>query len=65
MSPPRSCQHLSMQGLTHPPTPSKKLKIMESLGGDQLWIDRFMAQHAAILYYWVLVGLFAFSPKVG
>ena len=28
------------------------LMIMESLGGDQLWIDRFMAQHAAVFYYW-------------
>ena len=29
------------------------LKIMESLGGDGLWIDRFIAQHAAFFYYWV------------
>ena len=39
------------------------LMIMESLGGDQLWIDRFMAQHAAVFYYWVLIGFFAFSPS--
>lgn len=32
------------------------LKIMESLGGDRLWIDRFFAQHAAVLYYWVRAG---------
>jgi ubiquinol oxidase len=37
---------------------------MESLGGDQLWVDRFMAQHAAILYYIILVGLFSFSPQL-
>jgi len=29
------------------------LKIMESLGGDRLWFDRFCAQHAAFFYYWV------------
>ena len=40
------------------------LMIMESLGGDQLWIDRFMAQHAAVFYYWVLVFFFAFSPSL-
>eukprot|EP00879_Flechtneria_rotunda_P018613 GHRR01019531.1.p1 GENE.GHRR01019531.1~~GHRR01019531.1.p1 ORF type:complete len:370 (+),score=88.15 GHRR01019531.1:229-1338(+) len=40
------------------------LQIMESLGGDQLWIDRFMAQHAAIVYYFILVGLFIVSPKL-
>lgn len=37
---------------------------MESLGGDQLWIDRFMAQHAAIVYYWILVLLFVVSPQL-
>ena len=24
-------------------------QIMESLGGDELWVDRFIAQHAAIV----------------
>jgi ubiquinol oxidase len=33
------------------------LQIMESLGGDSLWLDRFMAQHGALVYYWVLIGL--------
>lgn len=40
------------------------LQIMEALGGDQLWIDRFMALHAAILYYWVLTGIFLVSPRL-
>lgn len=40
------------------------LQIMESLGGDQLWVDRFMAQHAAVVYYIVLLVLFAFSPNL-
>lgn len=39
------------------------LQIMESLGGDQLWIDRFMAQHAAVFYYWVLIAFYAFLPS--
>jgi ubiquinol oxidase len=38
------------------------LQIMESLGGDQLWVDRFMAQHAAIFYYWILLVIYIFSP---
>ncbi len=40
------------------------LQIMESLGGDSLWLDRFMAQHGAIVYYWVLIGFFFFFPSV-
>lgn len=38
------------------------LQIMESLGGDTRWSDRFLARHAAILYYWALNVLFLFSP---
>jgi len=34
-------------------------QIMEALGGDQAWFDRFCAYHAAIVYYWVLVRGYA------
>ncbi|GMH39800.1 hypothetical protein BSKO_07698 [Bryopsis sp. KO-2023] len=39
------------------------LQIMEALGGDQLWIDRFLALHAAIVYYWFLLLFYLLSPK--
>ena len=39
------------------------LQIMESLGGDQYWVDRFAAQHAAVFYYWTVVLFFAVSPS--
>lgn len=39
------------------------LLIMESLGGSQHWIDRFLAQHVALLYYWIIIGLYLISPK--
>ena len=39
------------------------LAVMESLGGDQRWVDRFLAFHASLVYYWILVGLFFISPK--
>lgn len=38
--------------------------IMESLGGDQLWLDRFFAQHCAVFYYWAIIGVFVFSPSL-
>lgn len=28
------------------------LLIMESLGGNALWSDRFLAYHVAFAYYW-------------
>lgn len=39
------------------------LQIMESLGGDLLWVDRFLAEHAAVFYYWVLVLMYFISPS--
>ena len=40
------------------------LLIMEALGGDQRWSDRFLAQHAAVVYYCVLVALWLASPSL-
>lgn len=39
------------------------LLIMESMGGDKRWVDRFLGQHAAVFYYWVLVLVFFASPS--
>lgn len=40
------------------------LLIMEALGGNAEWADRFAAQHAAIAYYWVVVLLFMVGPQL-
>ena len=37
---------------------------MESLGGDRRWSDRFLAQHAALVYYFGLVVVWLLSPKL-
>jgi ubiquinol oxidase len=42
----------------------RHLLIMESLGGDQTWWVRFMAQHAAIVYFVVLCLVWALSPTL-
>ena len=39
------------------------LKIMQSLGGDIQWSDRFFARHASIVYYWALNVLFFFRYR--
>lgn len=39
------------------------LRIMESLGGDTLWWNRFIARHGALVYYVILIGFFMVSPK--
>ena len=40
------------------------LLIMEALGGNALWSDRFLGYHAAIVYYWLLNVVFFFSPRI-
>jgi ubiquinol oxidase len=42
----------------------RHLLIMESLGGDQRWWVRFLAQHSAIAYYIGLCFLWAISPSL-
>lgn len=39
------------------------LLIMESLEGNRYWIDRFLAQHLAVAYYWIVVPLYMLLPK--
>ena len=40
------------------------LLIWESLGGDQLWRVRFLAQHSAIAYYFALIIMWVLSPSL-
>ncbi len=39
------------------------LLIMESLGGNKSWSDRFIAQHTALVYYWIIVALYMVTPR--
>ncbi|NJN30874.1 MAG: plastoquinol terminal oxidase [Synechococcales cyanobacterium RM1_1_8] len=34
------------------------LLIMESLGGSDFWVDRLLARATALLYYWIVIGLY-------
>eukprot|EP01040_Poterioochromonas_malhamensis_P005224 gene5224-5602_t len=40
------------------------LLIMESLGGNDKYIDRLIAQHIAFFYYWIVVFLYMSFPAV-
>jgi ubiquinol oxidase len=39
------------------------LKIMESMGADRLWWNRFLARHASIMYFVVLILFYLFTPR--
>ncbi|KAL9243480.1 hypothetical protein vseg_017363 [Gypsophila vaccaria] len=40
------------------------LLIMEELGGNAFWFDRFLAQHIATFYYFMTVIMYAISPRM-
>lgn len=40
------------------------LLIMESLGGNSQWSDRFLGYHVALVYYWFLVAVYLGSPRI-
>jgi len=40
------------------------LLIMESLGGNRQWSDRFLGYHVALAYYWFLVAVYLGSPRI-
>lgn len=40
------------------------LLIMEALGGNSKWSDRFFGYHAALVYYWAIVAVYLFSPRI-
>ena len=39
------------------------LEYMESRGGNQYWIDRFVAKHLVLIYYWVNVVYYWVAPR--
>jgi len=40
------------------------LLIVEALGGDQQWFDRFIGQHAALIYYALITFMWLISPTL-
>ena len=63
LNPYTTCSHLQVH-FAEEWNELHHLQIMESLGGDQLWWDRFLAQHSAIFYFWVLILFYTFAPRM-
>ena len=42
---------------------TEHLEYMESRGGNRYWIDRFVARHLVLLYYWVNVAYYWVAPR--
>ena len=41
---------------------TEHLEEMETRGGNEFWIDRFLAKHLVLLYYWIMVFYYFASP---
>lgn len=37
---------------------------MEEMGGNTDFFDRFIAQHIAVFYYWIVVTLYIYNPTL-
>ena len=42
---------------------TEHLEYMESRGGNSYWIDRFVAKHLVLIYYWVNVVYYWLAPQ--
>ena len=42
---------------------TEHLEYMESRGGNSYWIDRFVAKHLVLIYYWSNVAYYWVSPR--
>ena len=43
---------------------TEHLEYMESRGGNSYWVDRFVAKHLVLIYYWVNVVYYWLSPRL-
>ena len=43
---------------------TEHLEYMESRGGNSYWVDRFVAKHLVLIYYWVNVVYYGVSPRL-
>ena len=43
---------------------TEHLEYMESRGGNSYWIDRFLAKHLVLIYYWSNVVYYWLSPSL-
>ena len=41
---------------------TEHLEYMESVGGSKYWVDRFLARHLVLFYYWIMVVYYYVSP---
>jgi len=54
--------HLMREHFEQTINETEHLEYMESLGGGNRWIDRFVARHLVLVYYWIMVAYYLIDP---
>ena len=54
--------HLMKEHLEQSVNETEHLEFMESRGGADYWIDRFVARHLVLIYYWINVVYYWVAP---
>ena len=54
--------HLMEEHFAQTLNETEHLEYMESRGGSAYWVDRFVARHLVLIYYWINVVYYWISP---
>ena len=57
-------QYLMKQHFEQSVNETEHLEYMESRGGNSYWIDRFVAKHLVLVYYWSNVVYYWVAPRL-
>ena len=55
--------HLMKEHFAQTVNETEHLEEMERRGGDSAWIDRFLAYHLVLVYYWIMVLYYSLAPR--
>ena len=55
--------HLMKEHFEQSVNETEHLEFMESRGGADYWIDRFVARHLVLIYYWINVVYYWVAPR--
>lgn len=56
--------HLMKEHFEQTVNETEHLEEMEKRGGSDCWVDRLLAYHLVLVYYWVMVLYYALFPKL-
>ena len=56
-------ESMGLRGAAQSVNETEHLEYMESKGGNRYWVDRFVAKHLVLVYYWINVFYYWVAPR--